>query len=83
IDVDEDLKALRDEKVQIIHELDIFDVLDHLIHSDLLVTSKSSVSYLSAFLNKGIVIFEPFCHPPLPGWLNMDEPFENELIRKL
>lgn len=78
-----DLEKLESENIQNIYHLDIFDVLDHLIHADLLVTSKSTISYIPALASSGIVIYEPYWHQPLPEWLNMDELFENELIKKL
>lgn len=83
ISFEEDLEQLKCEGVQIIEELNIFDVLDNLIHADLLVTSKSSVSYLSGILNRGIIIHEPFWHPPLPDWLNMDDAFEPTLKKRV
>lgn len=79
----EDLKELESNNVRLIHELDIFDVLDHLIHADVLVTSISTVSYISAIANEGIVIYDPFWHPPLRDWINMEEDFEQELKVKL
>lgn len=83
VNFEKDLEQLKTEGVQIVHELNIFDVLDHLIHADLLVTSKSSVSYLSGILSEGIIIHEPFWHPPLHGWLNMDDDFESSLKEKV
>ncbi|MDX1642407.1 MAG: hypothetical protein R3220_11955 [Balneolaceae bacterium] len=83
VNLDDDLKKLESKDIHVIHELDIFDVLDHLIHADLLVTSKSSVGYISGFLNDGIIIYEPFWHPPLPGWLNMDTDFKPGLKTRI
>lgn len=83
VSLDDDLKKLETDQIKIIHKFDIFDVLDHLIHTDLLVTSKSSVGYVAGFLNDDIVIYEPFWHPPLPGWLNIDEDFEPKLEQRL
>lgn len=77
-----DLEKLKSDQVQTIYHLDIFSVLDHLIHADLLVTSKSTVSYISALANMGIVIYEPFWHQPLHNWINMNKNFQVDLERK-
>lgn len=79
----QDLKDLESKNVRLIHKLDIFDVLDHLIHSDVLVTSKSSVGYISAIISNGVIIYEPFWHPPLQGWLTMERNFQQDLKNKL
>lgn len=78
-----DLEKLESKNVRLIYKLDIFDVLDHLIHADMLVTSKSSVGYISAIINKGIILYEPFWHPPLRGWLNMENNFDKHLKNQL
>lgn len=36
--------------------------------ADILVTSKSSFSYVAGLLSKGAVYYAPFWHPKLPGW---------------
>lgn len=79
----QDLENLESKNIRLIHKLDIFDVLDHLIHADVLVTSKSSVGYISALVSDGAIIYEPFWHPPLQGWLNMENNFEQDLKNKL
>lgn len=78
-----DLEKLVSRNIQTIYHLDIFDVLDHLIHADLLVTSKSTVSYVPAIVNKGIILYEPFWHAPLQHWLNMEIDFRESLRIKL
>lgn len=78
-----DLEQLVSKNVQTIYHLDIFDVLDHLIHADLLVTSKSTVSYVPAIVNKGIIIYEHFWHAPLQDWLEMEKDFRESLTIKL
>jgi hypothetical protein len=41
--------------------------------ADVLVISKSSFSYLAGLINKSsIVVYHPFEHPCLPGWLLAD-----------
>lgn len=80
---DDDLIDLKSSGIHVIHEMSIFDVLDHLIHSDIHITSKSSVSYVSAIIGDGIVLYEPFWHSSLPGWLNIEENYETELIKMI
>jgi hypothetical protein len=50
---------------------DEFTTFDNLVHADILVTAKSSFSYVAALLNKGIVFYEPFWHRPLPSWIDI------------
>lgn len=78
-----DLKALEGDGVRLISNLNIFDVFDHLISADMLVTSKSSVGYLPAVIGNGIVLYEPFWHQPMSDWLNIESDFEPDLIRLL
>ena len=50
---------------------DEFTTFDDLVNADILVTAKSSFSYVAGLLNKGIVFYEPFWHQPLPSWINI------------
>ena len=82
--LDEDLKSLEKFGVNIRTHHDIFDVLSHLIYSDIHITSKSTVSYVAGLLSNNTVIYEPFWHPKLPGWLNNEQEFTKEnLLTKL
>lgn len=45
------------------------DTFIPLVLADVLVTSRSSFSYVAAILSEGTVYYMPFWHPPLPGWL--------------
>jgi hypothetical protein len=47
---------------------DAFTTFHHLVSADVLFTTKSSFSYLAAILSKGTCFYEPFWHPPVPGW---------------
>lgn len=40
-----------------------------MVASDILVTSFSSLSYIAAFLNDGIIYYHPFWHPPRQKWI--------------
>ena len=46
--------------------------LQALAQADILVTAKSSFSYLAALLSGGVVIYEPFWHQPMAHWLRAD-----------
>jgi len=48
-----------------------FTTFDNLVNADILVTAKSSFSYVAGLLNKVIVFYEPFWHKPLPSWINI------------
>lgn len=78
-----DLEKLESKHIQNIYHLDIFDVLNHLIGADLLVNSKSTVSYIPAIINKGVIIYEPYWHQPLKDWLDMEKDFLKDLKLKL
>jgi len=59
---------LNGEDVTILPNLDILETIEHLIMADVLVTSKSSFSYLAALYNKNMVIYFDFWHSPMPHW---------------
>jgi len=44
----------------------------HLTEADVLITGKSAYSYTAAMFNTRKIIFLPFWHPPLSGWLVND-----------
>ena len=45
-------------------DVDVFETLRQLLNADVLVTAKSSFSYVAALLSRGTVIYEPFWHSP-------------------
>lgn len=49
------------------------DTLRALAVSDILLTAKSSFSYIAGMLSHGIVLFEPFWHAKLPNWVDVDD----------
>lgn len=51
---------------------DEFTTFDNLVNADILMTAKSSFSYVAGLLNEGVVFYEPFWHQPLPLWINMN-----------
>jgi hypothetical protein len=49
---------------------DPLDALNSMIHADVLMMAKSSLSYVAGLLNKrGLVIHEPYWHAPVSGWI--------------
>lgn len=48
---------------------DVFESLRGMINAAVLVTAKSSFSYIAALLSRGVVLFEPFWHRPLSHWV--------------
>lgn len=61
---------------------DEFETFNSLVGANILLMAKSSFSYMAAILNQGIVLYEPFWHSALPGWINMQLP-ESFLIKSL
>jgi len=45
------------------------DAFTDLVFADILVTSKSSFSYIAAILSNGIIYYKNFWHPPLNKWI--------------
>lgn len=41
--------------------------------ADILLTAKSTFSYVAALYVKGIVLYEPFTHQPMPSWIIRDQ----------
>lgn len=73
-------------KLGILHlNEDIFDTIYNLADSDVLFMSKSSFSYLSGLLSKGVVMYEPFWHSALPNWhvLNSDLSLNKDIQEKI
>jgi hypothetical protein len=60
------------------------DSVRRMASADVLVTSRSAFSYLAAINNRdGIVMYYPFWHPSLPGWIRCDQEtlFSESLFR--
>lgn len=53
-------------------DADPLDTLRKMADSDLLIMSKSSLSFLAAFLCNGVVVYEPFWHKPMGHWVNIE-----------
>ena len=61
------------ENVRLFLDEDLFMTFDSLVASDILITSKSSFSYVAALLSNNIILYEPFWHPPLKSWLSLND----------
>jgi hypothetical protein len=48
---------------------DLKDTFTALVGSDILVTSRSSFSYIAAILNDGEIYYLPFWHKPKKNWI--------------
>ena len=54
---------------------DPLDILQEMAAADVLVTAKSSFSYVAALFNPNLVLYTPFWHAMQPGWVCLeDEP---------
>jgi hypothetical protein len=51
---------------------DPLEALNGMIHADVLVTAKSTFSYVAGLVSAGTVIYEPFWYSPMPDWLRID-----------
>jgi hypothetical protein len=47
----------------------LFDSFTGMVAADVLVTSKSSLSYVAAILSEGEIYYTPFWHPPKENWI--------------
>jgi len=52
---------------------DILEPWAHFAMADVLVTAKSSFSHVPAFLNSNCVVYQPYWHRPLDGWVHTME----------
>jgi hypothetical protein len=60
--------------IEVVANADPMEVLDDFATADVLVLARSSLGYFAGQLNPhGTVIYAPWWHPPLPGWLVADQ----------
>lgn len=71
--LDEDFQPFVDLGCCMHLDADVFETMHHLVTADVLVTSKSSFSYLPAVLSRGIVLYEPFWHHPMSPWIQVSD----------
>jgi len=66
---------------------DPMEVWAHFVAADVLVMAKSSFSHVPALLNDNCVIYQPYMHLPLDGWVsaqaNDAQPLDTEAAEKL
>ncbi len=68
----EDFKAFAAQGCELCLDAPALQSLNALVQADILLMAKSSFSYVAGVLSEGIVIYEPFWHPRLPGWIGVD-----------
>ena len=61
--------SLADQGVTVDTRADPFETFLQLVTADVLVTAKSSFSYLAGLLSRGVVLYQPFWHGPLDDWV--------------
>ena len=82
LEIELDIHLYSQGKVEDFQELDSYDITYHLdeclattflnlVNSDILVMSKSSLSYCSALLSENIKIYQEFWHKPLDEWIQV------------
>jgi hypothetical protein len=57
--------------LEIISDNKTLNTFHHLINADILVTCKSSFSYISAFYNTNKIYYLPFWHSPFSNWIQL------------
>ncbi|MCW1921134.1 hypothetical protein OKA05_01125 [Luteolibacter arcticus] len=69
----DDFRAFTELGTQLHLDDDVFESFHHFVRSDVLFVAKSTFSYLGGVIGgNNICLYEPFRHPPLPGWLPAD-----------
>ena len=68
----EDFDAI--PRLKIVANGDAIEALRGMATADILIMSRSSFSYVAAILNRrGVIIYHPFWHSPLPRWIVSSE----------
>jgi hypothetical protein len=58
----------------VVANADPMEVIDDFATADVLVLARSSLGYIAGQLNPhGLIVYAPWWHPPLPGWLIADQ----------
>lgn len=66
-------KALQKAGLTLLRSESDLEALEQMRRASVLVTGVSSFSYLAALLSEGTVIYRHFWHPPMDGWLPLNE----------
>lgn len=64
-----DFAAYRDLGAELHLDEDAFTTFHHLVCSHVIVLAKSTFSWLAGLIGGGLCLYDPFWHPPLPGWI--------------
>ena len=59
---------------------DITTTFTGMVASNILITSRSSLSYLAGLLTDGVVYYQPFWHPPKKDWHGVLETTQGPVI---
>jgi len=59
---------------------DIVPTFTGMVASDMLITSRSSLSYLAGLLSDGTVFYQPFWHPPRKNWYGILETIQGPVV---
>ena len=76
----ESFDVFRQRGYNVILDGSIEDVWKGLVTKDVLILSRSSFSFVPAILSRGIVVYTPFWHQPLPSWEVVNDEFMNQTI---
>lgn len=76
----EKFDEFREKGYHVVLDGSIGEVWKGILLSDVAILSRSSFSLVPAIMTKGIVVFTPFWHKPLPGWDIVEEAFVNETL---
>ena len=78
-----DFSGLGDIKVNYRLDENEFSTFKSLVESDILITAKSSFSYTAALFSDGIILYEPFWHPPMKNWISINSYKYSILSKKI
>ena len=69
-----DLSSLKiDDGFEVLDSLDPLIALHVLTQAGVIVTGKSSFSYLAALISEGQVVYRTFWHPPMKDWMELPD----------
>jgi len=64
-----DFDGFRQRNMTVHLDGDILDAWAVMAHANVLVMAKSAFSHVPAYLNTNCILFQPWWHKPLPGWI--------------
>ena len=69
---DDDMMDIKSIGINIYNKLPALETLCMLINSDILVTTKSTFSYMAGMISNGLVFYENYTHPAPKKWIKLD-----------